>query len=146
MGSQISVLNGAIRMANRLAKIRPEEFQRVVAETTFQAQGEIVADVTRKGLVDTGFYRAGWQASLPGPMQGKVATNVEYALALEYGFDGEVTVPSHQRKSSTGKVYTVRSHTRKMKMKPQYVARDTARKMRRVFKERMVAALRGMLA
>lgn len=45
-----------------------------------------------------------------------VGTNLKYAAIHNGGFDGNVSVPSHSRKSKKGKTYTVKSYSRHLKM------------------------------
>lgn len=120
-------------LADKLAKLAGDTpVQRVIAETTLLTQEAIVDKITNdirphdarritglvKGvtdLVDTGAYRASWKVSFPGLFEGRVATNISYALPLEYGTEH---------------------------MAGFYVARDTARDMRKVFVQKLQDAIK----
>lgn len=140
MSANFNVSAGVERIADRLANMSREmeqEIQRLIVTTTMLTQEAIVDKITDDiephsgmhrqnnprpvvtDLVDTGVYRASWQVSFPAPLTGKVATNCEYALALEYG-----------------------RNTGKGKTRGFFVARDTAIKMRRVFRKRLIDLLR----
>lgn len=131
-----SVSDGAERLADKLARMAqlgPSALQKTVVETTMLAKEAIVDKITSEiephsglsrdnnpqaivsDLVDTGTFRESWQVSFPSAYVGKLATNVEYALPLEYGTDH---------------------------MPGFYVARDTAKKMRPIFVERIKKAMK----
>lgn len=46
----------------------------------------------------------------------EIGTNKAYGAAHQFGVDKSVTVPAHERMSSTGKSYRVKSFSRKMKL------------------------------
>ncbi len=134
MSANYNVSKGVERLADRLAAMSREmnaEVQKLVTTTTLLTQEALVDKITqdiephnRDGktvtdLVDTGAYRASWQPSFPAPLMGQVATNSEYALALEYG---DQEHGGHRRGF--------------------FVARDVAKKMRRVFRQRGIQLIR----
>lgn len=128
MSVEFKISRGGEKLADKLLKISrdaEQDLQKLVVTTTLLTQEALVDKITsdiepheRDGetvtdLVDTGAYRASWQAKFPKPLVGKVATNSEYALALEYGReDGE------------------------HKTRGFFVARDVTKQMRREFAKR----------
>lgn len=130
--ADVTVINGAGRLADRLAKfgaVGAQEIQRAIAATTALTQEAIVDKITndirphnRDGetvtdLVDTGAFRQSWQIKVE-PGRGRVYTNIAYALPLEYGTED---------------------------MEGFGVVRDTARKGRRIYVQKMREALKGLL-
>jgi hypothetical protein len=120
-------------MADRLARMGSQGEQKlaqVVVKRTLLTKEAIVEKISndvyphsRDGqtvtdLVDTGTYRASWQESFPAPLKGKVATNVAYALPLEFGNEN---------------------------MPGFYVARDTARNARVELKKDLINAIRELV-
>lgn len=139
MTSNYLVSDGAEKLADKLYKLGAQgeaRLQKEVVKITLLGKGAIVDKITndiephsgmhRKrnpqpivtDLVDSGAYRASWQESFPQPFHGRVASNLEYALPLEYGTENR---PGF------------------------YVARDVARKMREVFVSNLRKALKEML-
>jgi hypothetical protein len=136
-GKSLSI--GVKRLADKLNKLSSAakgEVQKVVVETTLEAQAFIVDKITnhiephsgesRKrnpqavvtDLVDSGAYRASWTVSYPSAYSGKLSTNSPYALILEYGNDDRHAF---------------------------FVARRTAIKMAPIFHKRMKAIIDGAL-
>ena len=130
------ISSGADKIADKLANLNPAALERVVVDTTFQAQEMLVEKITndiephlgmhRKNnpqpivtdLVDTGAYRASWTVSFPKPFTGRLFSNSEYAMALEYG--------TRYRAGF-------------------FPARDTSEKIRTIFKENMIKKLKELL-
>lgn len=123
------------KLADKLAKIDQGKIGKLVTETTLEAHEAIVDKITNDirphsglsrtppvatvtDLVDTGFYRQSWQTSFPSSMKGKVSTNADYALALEFGEAGR---------------------------KGFFPARDTAKKMEDVFLKKGVKLIKDAL-
>lgn len=130
--ADVTVINGAGKLADKLAKfgtIGEQRIQQAIAATTALTQEAIVDKITndvrphnRDGetvtnLVDTGAFRQSWQIKVE-PGRGRVYTNIEYALALEYGTEN---------------------------LEGFGVVRDTSRKGRRIFVTKMREALKGLL-
>lgn len=128
--ADVTVINGAGRMADRLAKIGQlgeQEIQKAIAATTKLTHEVVIDQISdvrphnRRGetvtdLVDTGAYRQSWQ-SKEERLKGTVYTNNDYALALEYGTEN---------------------------MEGFGVVRDSARKGRRIFVQKMREATKRM--
>jgi len=134
-----------LKKLNALKDAESTVVPRVIAKTTLLGHREIVKIITneiephkakRRGkvgvftdLVDTGFYRQGWQTDVSTPGVGKLFTNVAYSPILEFGFDGVVDVREHTRRLPT-KAVKVKGHKRKMKRRAYYVLRRTKARMR----------------
>jgi hypothetical protein len=116
----------------------------VVRRVTLLSKEVIAERITVLNIVDTGFYRANWQAVMVSPTVGKLTTNTAYALVLEFGLDGSVTIAAHTRKTKSGGVANVRQHTRYVKRPGYGAAQDTAVKMRVKMIEEMEKAIRRL--
>lgn len=57
----------------------------------------------------------------------EIGTNKAYGAAHQFGVNDTVSVPSHERTSSTGKRYRVKAHSKKMKLpaRPFLVVQDS---------------------
>lgn len=119
----------------QIGKFRIEKIQEVVGEmdrTTLAIESGAKRNLTNNKSVDTGRLRSSVHRVAIGKFTRSVGTNVEYAAALEFGFDGEVAIPTHERrrfekeevsgarakkekwvKNHVG-THTVSAHTRKM--------------------------------
>jgi phage gpG-like protein len=91
-------------------KTRAEAKRRIAGHKILQDSGQLVSSIhvsARGNAVEIG-------------------TNKAYGAVHQFGFDGTVAVPSHERTSSRGKTYRVKSFSRKMKMpaRPYLVVQD----------------------
>lgn len=96
---------------------------RTINRFTVELQARVKAKLSGEVLhVRTGTLRRSINRELReegGTILGIVGTNVSYAAAHEYGFDGEVTVKAHLRRAAGAKrkamaATPVREHTRRM--------------------------------
>lgn len=119
---QIKGLDNHVKRLRRLAGEGADRALGIaVQEATALGVEAIVNKVDQLGLVDTGTYKRGFVTRESGnPQVGIIATNVAYALMIEYGINGDVTIKAHPRKSKKGTIYTVKSHTRRM-VRPAYL-------------------------
>lgn len=78
---------------------------------------------------------------------GIVGTNVEYAAAHEYGFEGVVSVREHLRRTVSGKSATVRAHSMHMHIPEKSFLRsalaDMQPQIRSEFEQAAARALRA---
>lgn len=78
----------------------------------------------------------------PSAVYATVGTNVEYAKALEYGFDGTVSVKAHLRKIKGGTVQNVKVHDRHMKIAPHSFLRSALADMKTQIRSEITAVTR----
>jgi phage gpG-like protein len=79
-------------------------------------------------------------------VQASVGTNVVYAHAHEYGFQGTVSVREHLSTSVKGKKFTVRSHDMKMNMPERSFLRSALAAMAEPIRAEFEAALQRSIA
>lgn len=121
-----------------------EAIQRAVVTTTLQAVERLSDYITELKLIDTGAYRRSITADFPAPLTGRVGTNIEYAMVLEFGFNGSVNVRQHKRKTKSGKSASVKRHSRKM-VRPGYLVFTTvAPFIRRDFNRNIIEEIRKL--
>ena len=146
MGANLEI-TGLDNHIKRLKRLAGEGADRAIGAAVHEATGlgveAIVTKVDQLGLVDTGTYKRGFVTRNTGdPKVGIIATNVAYALVLEYGLNGDVQIRQHTRKGKGGKRYTVSAHKRRM-VRPAYlVVTSQLPVIRRLFAE----AIRRQLA
>lgn len=105
-------------------------------------QHRVVAENKVTDLIDTGHYLNSWNVTSTGPFSAKIATNNDYALALEFGKHTPEEVKSYTYTNQKGKTVTVKSHVRNINTRGFYVAAKSAVKIRRLFKQELKAALK----
>ncbi|GAA4299398.1 HK97 gp10 family phage protein [Nibribacter koreensis] len=81
----------------RLDKIK--EIKQELDRVTIAVESGAKINLTTGGQVDTGRLRSSIVRHATGEFSRTVGSNVEYAAAVEFGFDGEVSVSSHTRKN-----------------------------------------------
>lgn len=77
-----------------------------------------------------------------GEVRGIVGTNVEYAGVHEYGFQGQVTVREHLRRTKSGNSAVVHAHARAVNLPERSFLRSALREMRPRIDEAFQAAAR----
>ncbi len=105
------------------------ELVRVINRLSIEVQSSVKSDKlsgqalhARTGTLRRSINRVVTEA--PGSIIAQVGTNVVYAHAHEYGFQGSVNVREHARKSAKGTA-TVRAHMRNMNVPERSFLRST---------------------
>lgn len=75
---------------------------------------------------------------------GIVGTNVVYAHAHEYGFEGDESVRGHLRRAKSGKKFPVRPFTRHVNLPARSFLRSALQDMKAEIRQRLTAAMRDI--
>lgn len=76
---------------------------------------------------------------------GIVGTNVEYAAAHEYGFQGTVSVREHLSHSKKGTAFTVRAHSRNVNTPEKSFLRSALDDLRTQTRDEIDQAVNGLI-
>lgn len=101
----------------------------------------------RKGrgiLIDSGRLKRSIRVVSTSPQSVSMGTDIQYAKAHNEGLYTNVSVPSHQRRTRSGRIVTVKSHSRQAKMPKRQFIGESIELQRRITRHVRRSLLRIM--